>query len=213
MAAQATRTSSTTKRRVIRRPVKQLSQSTDPIFAAIEAHKAAYTAASNAISAMDKASKDFPKELRDRLASPDLFKNFWFADANSASAHAKRALEEVAKNLPPKTARRLKHLMRDAEAEIRSAFKRAQAAHERKQRKAGWFAIQQALDDAHDNDKRTFRQMLRTRPRTAEGWRAMGEYVRPFYERGEVDDYYDIGHDFVCKTLFGNIEKLARRAK
>lgn len=195
------------------RGANHATQSTDPIFAAIEAHKAAYSAASKAISAMEKASKDFPKELTGRLASPDLFKNFWFADAGSASAHAKRALEEVAKNLPPKTARRLKHLIKEADAEIRSVFKRAQAAHERKQRKTGWLAIQQALDDAHDNDKRTFRQMLRTRPRTAEGWRAMGEYVRPFYERGEVDDYYDIGHDFVCKTLFGNIEKLARRAK
>ena len=213
MAAQAKRKSTTRKRGVIRRPVKSLKQSTDPIFAAIEAHKVAYEAIHKAIAAEDKARKVFPKELTHRTASPDLFKNYWFADAKSASDHAKRALEEVAKNLPPKTAGRLKHLIREADAEIRSVFKRAQAAHERKQRKTGWLAIQQALDDAHDNDKRTFQQMLKTTPRTADGWRALCDYVRPFYERDEVDDYYDVGNEFILKTLFGNIEKLARGVK
>lgn len=146
----------------------------DPIFALIEAEKAAHAAADRAAAVYDRIADKVPAALT-RPPVCERRHNWLFKSEAEAKAHVDRYLPGIASDFGPKTRTRIKRLHGFARAEMVAIYRAAIKAHHAERKRLGLEDADKAMWDANGKHFEAIRRLCRTKPRTRAGLAAFVE--------------------------------------
>lgn len=201
----------------------------DPLFALIEAHKAAEVGYSKALDAQQKLIRRYQKNPADagkwdHITNSD--PTFYIGGDLAAittdprireasprdqiEKHVNHYFDKLERAVGSNTRARLSRLRQAAKRELIGMHKAFLAEHGKRRDAAGLNAADKRLDDAESAVSRAMKKLCDTAPKTPQGLIALIDYLAPMYETDALTSFYDDRAAGLFKMLARAVEHSAR---